>query len=169
MRLILVSNRRTIARVKRCPRCGETKPHSEFQLHRGRRDGLQSICKSCRKILDQALYARRRGTRTPSRSWERARAAWLLSLKAGRPCTDCGRIYAPQVMQWDHLPGNLKLGNISTNLRGRSRQQILDEIAKCELVCANCHAIRTFKRAGWGGVSEPAWQYDSRHRERMAA
>lgn len=169
MRLILVSNRRTIAHVKRCPGCGETKRQSEFHLSRCRRDGLQSICKSCRKVLDHARYERRRGTRTQPRMWERARAAWLLSLKGGRPCTDCGRIYAPQVMQWDHLPGSLKLGNISTDLRGRSRQEILDEIAKCELVCANCHAIRTFKRAGWDGVSEPTWQYDSRHRERTAA
>jgi len=53
-------------------------------------------------------------------------------------------------MQWDHLPGAHKLGNLSTTLRGRSREEILEEIAKCELVCANCHAIRTFQRAGWG-------------------
>jgi hypothetical protein len=58
-------------------------------------------------------------------------------------------------MQWDHLPGNLKLGNISTDLRGRSRQEILDEIAKCELVCANCHAIRTFNALGGAGLASP--------------
>jgi hypothetical protein len=75
----------------------------------------------------------------------------------------------PQVMQWDHLPGHLKLGNISTDLRGRSRQEVLDEIAKCELVCANCHAVRTFKRAGWGRVGETRWLYDVRPRERVAA
>jgi hypothetical protein len=166
---ILISNRRTIARVKRCPSCGETKRHSEFHLHRRRRDGLQSICKRCRKVLDHALYERRRGTRTPSRMWEQGRAAWLVSLKAGRPCTDCRRTYAPQVMQWDHLPGSLKLGNISTDLRGRSRQEILDEISKCELVCANCHAIRTFKRAARGGISERVCEYDFRHGDRTAA
>jgi hypothetical protein len=53
------------------------------------------------------------------------------------------------VMQWDHLPGTPKLGDISQGLRGLSRDEILEEIAKCELVCANCHAIRTFHRAGW--------------------
>ena len=155
--------------MKRCPRCGEIKPYLEFHRSRLRRDGVQSICKSCRKVLDHDLYERRRGTRTPSRTWERGRAAWLLSLKAGRPCTDCGRVYPPQVMQWDHLPGNQKLGNISTDLRGRHREQILDEIAKCELGCANCHAIRTFARAGWGRSSEPAWLYDCHHRERTVA
>lgn len=32
-------------------------------------------------------------------------------------------------------------------LRGFRRETILDEIGKCELVCANCHAVRTFERA----------------------
>lgn len=51
-------------------------------------------------------------------------------------------------MQWDHRPGTAKRGDVSS-LRGRSKDEILDEIAKCELVCANCHVLRTFKRAGW--------------------
>jgi hypothetical protein len=51
------------------------------------------------------------------------------------------------------MPGTQKLGDISTGFRGRSRREILDEIAKCQLVCANCHAIRTFERAGWGNWS----------------
>jgi len=49
-------------------------------------------------------------------------------------------------MQWDHLPGVEKLGDISGSLRNHSRTKILAETAKCELVCANCHAIRTYKR-----------------------
>ncbi len=32
--------------------------------------------------------------------------------------------------------------------RGFRRATILEEIAKCELVCANCHAVRTFNRYG---------------------
>lgn len=49
-------------------------------------------------------------------------------------------------MQWDHLPGTEKLGEISGRLARRARGLILSEIAKCELVCANCHAIRTYQR-----------------------
>jgi hypothetical protein len=139
--------------MKRCARCGQTKPLSEFHIHRGRRDGVQTYCKRCRAVIDHDRYERTRGTRVPTRTWERSRAEWLLNLKRGRPCTDCGRFFPPQILQWDHLPGALKLGNIGTDLRGRSRQEILDEIAKCELVCANCHVIRTFRRAGWGGWS----------------
>lgn len=144
--------------MKRCPRCGEVKPYSEFHRSRRRHDGRQSTCISCRAVIDHDLYERRRGIRTPSRIWEHDRRAWLLSLKAGKPCTDCARFFPPQVLQWDHLPGYPKRGDIST-FRGRSRQEILDEIAKCELVCANCHALRTFERAGWAiSWTELEWE-----------
>ena len=114
---------------------------------------MQTYCKPCRALIDHDRYERFRGVRVPTRNWERGRAEWLLSLKRGKPCTDCGRVFPPEVMQWDHLPGVVKLGEISTGLRGRSRDEVLEEIAKCELVCANCHAIRTFARAGWGSWS----------------
>jgi hypothetical protein len=52
-------------------------------------------------------------------------------------------------MQWDHLPGAPKVDEVSNLVRrGFRRQSILDEIAKCELVCANCHAVRTHDRYG---------------------
>jgi hypothetical protein len=52
-------------------------------------------------------------------------------------------------MQWDHRPGFEKLGDISVDFWGKSRDEVLAEIAKCDLVCAKCHAIRTFERSGW--------------------
>jgi hypothetical protein len=140
--------------MKRCARCGQTKPLSEFHKNKSRRDGVQTYCRPCRAVIDHDRYERLRATGVPSRAWERGRSEWLLGLKSGRPCTDCGRIFPAQVMQWDHLPGAPKLGEISTGLRGRSRDEILEEIAKCELVCTNCHAIRTFQRAGWGKWTE---------------
>lgn len=60
-------------------------------------------------------------------------------------------------MQWDHLPGTLKLGDISS-LIGLPRERVLAELAKCELVCANCHAARTYRRSGLFarlGLNEP--------------
>lgn len=51
-------------------------------------------------------------------------------------------------MQFDHLPGSkhakeFKLGLRSSNV---SVSKVLVEIAKCEVVCANCHAERTYQR-----------------------
>ncbi len=49
-------------------------------------------------------------------------------------------------MRFDHLPGTTKRSDVSTLVYGGYRKVLLDEIAKCELVCANCHAVRTFMR-----------------------
>ena len=38
--------------MKRCVRCGETKPLSDFHIHRGRRDGVQTYCKRCRAVIE---------------------------------------------------------------------------------------------------------------------
>jgi hypothetical protein len=67
-------------------------------------------------------------------------------MKTGKTCTDCGGTFPPEVMQWDHLPGTIKLGEISDKMRQCSPKLIFEELAKCELVCANCHAIRTYRR-----------------------
>src|SRR5438093_12375480 len=151
--------------VKLCPRCREVKALSEFSKNPRRRDGVNSICKTCRRIYDHERYERIHGRSIdyqPLRS-ERGRRAWLRSLKEGKPCTDCGRTYPPQVMQWDHKPGFQKLGDITIDFWGPGREDILAEIAKCDLVCANCHAIRTFTRSGWAlrWLKEAESSYDA--------
>ena len=63
------------------------------------------------------------------------------------PCADCGISYPHYVMQFDHLPGYDKNFNLSGNLAGdKTMEDIVNEIAKCEVVCANCHAHRTYIR-----------------------
>lgn len=61
------------------------------------------------------------------------------------PCVDCGVQYPHYVMQFDHRPDEIKkfgLGQMGT----RGLKLIQAEIAKCDLVCANCHAERTYQR-----------------------
>ena len=62
-----------------------------------------------------------------------------------KPCTDCGVLYPFYVMQFDHLGDkNFSLGAFSTHTISLKRVQ--EEIEKCEVVCANCHAVRTWQR-----------------------
>lgn len=63
------------------------------------------------------------------------------------PCTDCGVQYPPHVMQFDHVRG-VKLFDIGSRAgQGTvSLATLRAEIAKCEVVCANCHAERTYQR-----------------------
>lgn len=60
------------------------------------------------------------------------------------PCTDCRKQYNPWVMDFDHVRGTKRF-NISQGIC-RSLESIKLEVAKCELVCANCHRERTYRR-----------------------
>lgn len=68
-----------------------------------------------------------------------------------RPCMDCGGKFPPFVMDFDHRDGVTKLGNIAGLLKSWSWAKLQTEIDKCDLICANCHRIRTARRAGWAG------------------
>jgi hypothetical protein len=61
-----------------------------------------------------------------------------------QPCTDCRGLFPWYVTEFDHARG-VKAFTISTMV-GRTMPFILTEIAKCDVVCANCHKIRTHKR-----------------------
>jgi hypothetical protein len=58
------------------------------------------------------------------------------------PCMDCGASYPPYVMDFDHVRGK-KLFDIG-RMRSQTAAKIMSEIAKCDVVCANCHRIRTY-------------------------
>lgn len=53
------------------------------------------------------------------------------------------------VLEFDHVPGRgKKVGNVGDLAKYGSWPKALREIAKCDIVCANCHRIRTHTRAG---------------------
>lgn len=73
------------------------------------------------------------------------RAAWLRELKS-KPCMDCGGTFLPCQMDFDHREGENKLlRSLSGNLCIR-KERLVAEMAKCDLVCANCHRLRTHLR-----------------------
>lgn len=74
------------------------------------------------------------------------RRRWLQGLK-DKPCVDCGGTFPPVCMDFDHVRGK-KLFSIGPNSHV-AEDRVLKEIAKCDLVCSNCHRIRTARRAGW--------------------
>jgi hypothetical protein len=63
-----------------------------------------------------------------------------------KPCVDCGKTYHPVQMDFDHRPGTVKLFTIGATNSSRSFDAVRAEIAKCDVVCANCHRIRTWNR-----------------------
>jgi hypothetical protein len=86
------------------------------------------------------------------RAHKEANRTLLNDLKS-KGCVDCG--YKDlRALDFDHLPGQRKLGNMS-DLHKESQATLLAEIAKCEVVCANCHRIRTIERQRAGGLHTP--------------
>lgn len=137
---------------RRCTLCGVLKPLAEF--HR-RGTGYQTWCKVCRKGYDARYHAGRRTLRIAQKR-ERVGylVAWMRDLKS-QPCADCGGRFHPAAMTFDHLPGTTKRAHIADLIRHGSIGLARAEIAKCEIVCANCHAVRTYlRRAQARAVSE---------------
>lgn len=70
-------------------------------------------------------------------------AAWVEKQKA-RPCMDCNGVFPACAMDFDHRDGTEKRWNIARiTASGRSRDFIQKEMDKCDLVCSNCHRVRT--------------------------
>lgn len=103
---------------------------------------------------DQAAYGRqhyidhkdeykRRG-RASREKFKREAKAYVEAEKS-KPCTDCSQTFHYACMDFDHVYGN-KVRNVSRIQNFGSMKQLLAEIEKCELVCANCHRLRSFKR-----------------------
>jgi hypothetical protein len=73
--------------------------------------------------------------------------AYINELKS-KPCVDCKQTFDPVCMDFDHLDGSTKCFNVSEGVTraGRGWEAILAEVAKCEVVCACCHRLRTKMR-----------------------
>lgn len=94
-----------------------------------------------RQTRQGGLGARERETATLR---GRARRELIAQLK-NNPCQDCERRFPSECMDFDHRAGETKIATIS-QLTTCSLARIRAEIAKCDLICANCHRIRTHRR-----------------------
>lgn len=134
--------------MKTCSECGEQRRLEEFHRHRGRSDGRQRVCKDCKSAYNANYYranaSRHASMREAHRRRLRARVLALLREHKDKPCADCGRTLPAEAMDLDHVRGWKRGG------AGWIRQQGLPaartELAKCEVVCVNCHRARTTNR-----------------------
>jgi hypothetical protein len=111
----------------------------------------QRVARGLPRYTEQEARTRKADDRRRTLQRYRERRAYIDRLKVETGCSDCGYNANPVALQFDHLPGNEKVADIARLAwLKRSMSSLLAEIAKCEVVCANCHAIRTFNR-GWPG------------------
>lgn len=131
---------------KQCRRCEKTRLTKFFNAYPRNRDGLQSYCKDCQREMVRESYAR-----NPERYRHRAKETReknrrLMQERKQQPCADCERALPYWVMQFDHKPGTTKRKTFMAQVAAIGKKPLLEEIDKCEVVCATCHANRTYWR-----------------------
>ena len=105
---------------------------------------LSTISYYCNPVQKEKTMSRQRDRRSKA-------IKYVQEYKQSAGCTDCGEKYPYFVLQFDHI-GNDKEFNVS-QMMNRSLDDIKKEIAKCEVVCANCHAYRSQARLVKSGSS----------------
>ncbi len=136
--------------MKTCRKCG----YVGDQFYPARR--------ACKECVKQAVEARRvsdfvsdpnkvRSLRSASYAKNRecllAKREHMKNLvraaKRG-PCMDCGGVFPPEAMDFDHRDPSSKIMAVGDLLNSTTQWgRVESEIKKCDLVCANCHRLRT--------------------------
>jgi len=103
-------------------------------------------------IEDRKEYIRLRYEKT---------ANWIRDYKIQMGCKDCGYNAHHAALEFDHIEDRVQ-GTVSS-LAGNSLKAVQKEILLCEVVCRNCHGIRTFVRGKYG----PKKGRDSRNKRKL--
>lgn len=141
----------------RCSSCGLKKAAEAFAW---RKIGIsrQSKCRRCQRNYakthykkNKALYVERAKR---SNVLLRKRLLKIIIEERTRPCLDCKLTFPWHVMDFDHVRGK-KIANVGRMARQTvTEQKLRAEIAKCDVVCANCHRLRTYSRTSHARVAE---------------
>lgn len=137
--------------VKKCSRCKLEKPLEEFNFKDKIKNLRQYHCRNCSRLYVQSHYQNNRQyyLEKARRRNKRIRTTiknYLWGYLTVNPCVDCGE-KDPIVLEFDHVRD--KSFTISSIGRDRMFEEVIKEIAKCEVRCANCHRRKTAKQFGW--------------------
>ena len=130
---------------KCCRLCKEYKELQHFHPNKTCSYGVVGTCKVCAKIRVRKWYSdnrKRRQYLANKRNQDRKKE---LILRFGGICFDCKNIYPQCVYQFHHLDPSQKDFNPSAALTMR-KDRMEKELAKCVMLCANCHLIRHYGR-----------------------
>ncbi len=137
--------------MKKCKKCSQTKPFSEFRKNKKAKDGCQAYCLPCDKEFQKEYYIanKEKVIKNSTKQRERSRIKmreFLISYLESHPCAHCGESDIV-VLEFDHLTN--KLNNISTLMKNAAIKKLKAEILKCQVLCANCHRRKTAKDQNW--------------------
>lgn len=131
--------------MKTCSKCEITQSLDSFSKRNSKKNTYQSWCKKCLRSHNRKTYQtkpdRRNQVKANTAKYRAEVEDFLFSFLSKNPCTHCGenRILA---LEFDHLFN--KDFNIAESIyRGMSLARVKKEVNKCQVLCANCHRIKT--------------------------
>lgn len=136
--------------TKLCPGCKETKSVDLFSRNKHRLDGLQRTCKQCiREAGIRSYNKNKQAYQSRSAAYNKSILDSVNQYKADHPCKKCGnsKYY---LLDFHHIDPSIKDGDVNTIARTRSRKALWDEIAKCIVLCKNCHADFHYQEKEYG-------------------
>lgn len=134
---------------KKCNKCNSWKELVCFSMKKGSR---HSNCKTCVAAYNKTHYKKNKDlyltrAKTNIISSIKRNQQFIQDYKSKHPCADCDRKYPYYVMDFDHRDPRTKIANVSNLTRQAFSLELIQlELEKCDLVCANCHRIRTFRK-----------------------
>lgn len=143
--------------MKKCTKCKQDKDEEDFAW-RYKDKGIKSpICKSCQKEASDLWYLNNKEKQVANakkntfRYREESRKLIIEYLQAN-PCIDCGETDIV-VLEFDHIDPEQKELNIARDYYLVSPEKLKEEIAKCQVRCANCHRRKTARDRGYYRLS----------------
>ena len=82
-----------------------------------------------------------------TRAFQQSRHDLINKIKVDKGCVKCGYNAHAAALDFNHVRGDKKF-NVSQDPKV-ALQKLLDEIDKCEVLCANCHRIHTYENRHW--------------------
>lgn len=131
---------------KICSKCKTSKILDEFQFRNKDKGTYRSHCRDCVSAYDKWAYSvgiKTGNSKESKQAITERNQKYILDLLSQTPCKDCSNPDI-RVLEFDHLRD--KKFNISTMIKSYSLEKIKEEVAKCDIVCSNCHKIRTYNR-----------------------
>lgn len=123
------------------------KPLSDFGNRSDKKHLFKSQCRQCDRDyanLRNSDPARRSALRDKHEALRAETRRFVYEYFVAHPCADCGADDW-RVLEFDHVRGE-KLFNVC-EIMAKPVELVVAEVEKCESVCANCHKLRTYKRA----------------------
>lgn len=148
--------------MKKCSKCSENKPLTDFNKDRCAKDGYSIYCKHCRKHIRHTSYVKNKDSIISSQLEKRRKSQdWVRQFKDR--CKHCGETH-PATLDFHHIEGKEHgISNLvnRTNLTDEIKALIIIEIQKCIVLCSNCHRKlhwnenRNVAHTGNAPVSQP--------------